>query len=92
MMAAKRTRFYDLQNKVVKVQEPLDRGRKEGRMGDRNGIYNNGLLLGVFFDSTYNETNHLYVSFDGLTFRKIGIPYTHTGNGTAFRDPSGIRG
>lgn len=96
MMAAKRTRFYDLQNKVVKVQKPLDSGRKEGRMGDRNGIYNNGLLLGVFFDSTNNETNHLYVSFDGLTFRKIGIPYIDVdagkdekdrGDRTAFRDP-----
>lgn len=57
----------------------------------------NELLLGVFFESTDTNTNHLYVSFDGYTFRKISQPYTDAEAGsankklfTAFRDPGFI--
>lgn len=41
------------------------------------------LLLAVFFDSTNNEIDYLYVSFDGRVFRRISTPYKNT----AFRDP-----
>jgi len=67
-------------------------GGKERRMGDQR-IYKDGLLLAVFFQNTLNETDHLYVSLDGMTFKKIGVPYATEDKAAtgiyrrSFRDP-----
>ncbi len=38
--------------------------------------YPDELLLGIFFNSEEDMTDTLYVSFDGMTFKKIGEAYT----------------
>ena len=48
--------------------------------------YTNDILLAVFFKQDADRSNALFVSFDGLTFYEIGVPYTHSGG--ANRDPA----
>ncbi len=38
--------------------------------------YPDELMLGIFFNSEEDMTDTLYVSFDGMTFKKIGEAYT----------------
>lgn len=42
------------------------------------------IIIGMFFESQNNETDHLYASFDGINFYQITKPYD---TGVRLRDP-----